>query len=88
MWNGIKSSKIDISNFSEVINITEDGLHEIAHRVVNLWCTANNMGAEDSNYGLKSRILTSVDSIPLDLHFINNSGDTISSVNLYNFYSP
>ena len=88
MWLGIQSSRINISNFSEIINITEDGLYEIAHRVTNLWCTSANIDIEDYNYGLSSRYLYSVDVIPISLNFIDSSGNPINNINLYSFYSP
>ena len=80
--------RINISNFSEIINITEDGLYEIAHRVTNLWCTSANIDIEDYNYGLSPRYLWSVDAIPISLNFIDSSGNPINNINLYSFYSP
>ena len=88
MWLGIQSSRIDISNFSEIINITEDGLYEIAHKVTNLWCTLTGISAEDYNYGLESRRIDYVDKVPMSLNFIDSSGNPINSINLYNLYSP
>ena len=88
MWLGIQSSRINISNFSEIINITEDGLYEIAHKVTNLWCTLAGISAEDYNYGLESRRISCVDDVPMSLNFIDSSGNPINSINLYNLYSP